>query len=173
MMRALLVLLGIVAGAGCVRVPSGVATVDRLDLNRYQGTWYEIARLDHPFERGLTNVSATYTLQADGRIEVLNRGYDPTTEKWKEIGGWAIPLSPPATGRLKVSFFRPFYGAYNVIALDQEQYRYAMVCGPSRSYLWILARDRRLELTVLEQLVRRAAELGFRTTDLIDVAHDR
>ncbi len=160
--------------AGCVRLPPGVPSVESFDLNRYQGTWYEIARLDHPFERGLMNVAATYTPRGDGSIEVWNRGYNPAKGRWQEIRGRALPLPPPAAvGRLKVSFFRPFYGAYNVIALDQEQYRYAMVCGPSRSYLWILAREKRLESALLDRLVSRAAELGFPTAELITVVHDR
>jgi apolipoprotein D and lipocalin family protein len=155
--------------AGCVRLPSGVPAVDRFELGRYQGTWYEIARLDHPFERGLTQVSATYTPRPDGSIEVWNRGYSPAAGAWKEIKGRARPLPAPAVGRLKVSFFRPFYAAYNVIALDQEGYRYAMVCGPNRSYLWVLAREKRLDPAVLAQLKAKAQAWGFATRELIMV----
>lgn len=163
----------LLAAAGCVRVPSGVSTVAAFDPARYQGTWYEIARLDHSFERGLTDVKATYTPQPDGTIEVWNRGYSTEKDAWQEIKGRSTVLPAPAVGRLKVSFFRPFYGAYNVIALDEEGYRWAMVCGPSRSYLWILARETRLDRAVYDQLVARAAELGFPTAELIEVTHDR
>ncbi len=169
----ILVLPILLAAAGCVRVPSGITTVGSFDPERYQGTWYEIARLDHSFERGLTNVKATYTAQPDGEIEVWNRGYSPAKGAWQEIKGRAKVLPAPAVGRLKVSFFRPFYGAYNVIALDEEGYRWAMVCGPNRSYLWILARETRLDRAVYDQLVARAAELGFPTAELIEVTHDR
>lgn len=139
-----------------------------VDLARYQGVWHEIARLDHTFERGLTCVSATYSANSDGSIAVLNRGFDAATGTWKEARGRALPVGKPGDGRLKVSFFGPFYGAYNILVLDPE-YRYAMVCGPSRSYLWILAREKRLDPTVLDPLVAQAAAWGFPVGELIRV----
>lgn len=161
-------------GAGCaISIPSGVQPVKDFDINRYQGKWYEIARLDHSFERGLDNVSATYTLRKDGGVDVLNRGYDRQKERWKEARGRAYFVDQPTVGRLKVSFFRPFYGAYNVIALDRDEYRYAMVCGPDRSYLWILAREKQLSESKLDELLEQAKELGFDTEALIFVEHDR
>jgi apolipoprotein D and lipocalin family protein len=159
--------------AGCSSIPSGVRAVGNFDVNRYQGTWYEIARLDHGFERGLSNVSATYTLQDDGGIHVLNKGFDKNSGQWKQIEGKAYFVKDKTVGRLKVTFFWPFYGGYNIIALDQENYSYAMVCGPNRSYLWILARQKTLSRPVIEQLTMTAENIGFKTGSLIFVEHDR
>ncbi len=161
-------------GAGCaISLPSGVQPVQDFDIDRYQGKWYEIARLDHSFERGLDNVSATYTLRKDGGVDVLNRGFDRRKDRWKEAKGRAYFVDRPTTGRLRVSFFRPFYGAYNVIALDHDEYRYAMVCGPDHSYLWILAREKQLSDSAQDELVEKAKELGFDTDSLIFVKHDK
>jgi apolipoprotein D and lipocalin family protein len=159
--------------AGCAGIPSGVQPVRDFDLSRYLGTWYEIARLDHRFERGLTNVSATYSLRDGGGINVVNRGYDERAGRWREARGRAHLVGASTTGHLKVSFFWPFYGSYVVMALDREWYGYALICGPSRSYLWILARDRALAQPVLDKLVARASDLGFNTAELIFVEHDR
>lgn len=158
--------------AGCTGIPSGIRAVENFDGQRYQGTWYEIARLNHSFERGLTCVSATYTPRDDGGISVHNRGYDPKNSRWKDIQGRAYFMDEANKGRLKVTFFWPFYGAYNVIALDQEAYSFAMVCGPSRSYLWILARQKTLPTPVLDRLVAEARKLGFPTDGLIFVPQD-
>lgn len=158
--------------SGCTGIPDGVQAVRNFQADRYLGVWYEIARLDHSFERGMDNVSATYTLRKDGGIDVLNRGYIRKNGKWKEARGKAYFTGKTDEGRLKVSFFGPFYGAYNIIALDQEHYQYALVCGPDRSYLWILSREKKLEPDTLRQLVGMAAKLGFGTEDLIYVKHD-
>jgi len=159
--------------AGCSSIPTGVQAVRNFDVNRYQGTWYEIVRLDHIFERGLSNVSATYTLRDDGGIDVLNKGFDDDTGQWKQIKGKAYFVKDKTVGRLKVTFFWPFYGGYNIISLDPENYSYAMVCGPNRSYLWILAREKILSRPVIEQLTITAQNLGFKTDKLIFVEHDR
>ncbi len=157
---------------GCTGIPDGVTPVEGLDINRYLGKWYEIARLDHSFERGLNNVTAEYQLRDDGGIDVLNRGYDPVRMKWKEADGKAYFIGDRETGRIKVSFFWPFYGAYNIIELDKKNYRYALVCGPDRSYLWILAREPRLDQAIIDKLVNKAEESGFETDKLIYVEHD-
>lgn len=156
---------------GCVRVPAGVTVVDGFELERYLGRWYEIARLDHSFERGLIRVSADYSLREDGGIRVINRGFDPQLERWKEAEGRAYPVGSPGEGRLKVSFFGPFYGAYNILVLDRQNYEYALVSGPNRKYLWILARQPQLEPTVLEALLEQARRQGFATDELIFVEH--
>jgi apolipoprotein D and lipocalin family protein len=172
-MKNLLLLLIPVLLAACAGIPEGVEPVTDFDLQRYLGRWYEIARLDHSFERGLSNVSATYRLLSDGGIEVVNRGYDEGKESWREARGRAYPVGDPSVGRLKVSFFGPFYGGYNVLALDKENYRYALVCGPSRDYLWILARSRTLDPAVLQKLIAEARQHGFDTDRLIYPVHDR
>ena len=156
---------------GCVRLPSGLEPVDAFDLNRYLGTWYEIARLDHSFERGLSHVTAEYSLGSAGAVNVVNRGYSQEKKTWKEAHGRAFFTDSPRIGKLKVSFFGPFYGGYNIIGLDRENYSYALVCGPSRSYLWILARTPSLDPQTLQNLVARAASLGFKTENLIYVDH--
>jgi apolipoprotein D and lipocalin family protein len=158
--------------AGCAAIPSGVEAVHDFDVSRYEGRWYEIARLDHSFERGLNNVSATYTLRDDGGIDVLNRGFDKVKGRWKEAQGRAYFFKDRAVGRLKVTFFWPFYGGYNIVSLDRENYSYALVCGPKRSYLWILAREKTLNNEAVEKLVKTARDLGFKVDGLIFVEHD-
>jgi len=173
-MRVLsIVALLLSALTGCVRIPEGVPTVRGFELERYLGRWYEIARLDHPFERGLTRVSADYSLRQDGGIRVVNRAYDPRAENWREAVGRAYFVRDDSRGLLKVSFFGPFYGTYNIIALDREGYGWALVCGPSRDYLWILSRTPELSPALREELTGIARQLGFPVEGLISVAHDR
>ena len=157
--------------AGCTGMPEGATPVSGFDVNRYLGTWYEIARLDHAFERGLENVTAQYSLRQDGGLRVLNRGFDAARGKWREAEGKAYFVGDAQTGRLKVSFFGPFYGGYNIIRLDHSGYRYALVCGPDTSYLWILARSPRLDKAIVNELVSHAAGLGFDTSQLVYVRH--
>ena len=171
-MKRIIFILFSVLFAGCSSIPSGVQAVRNFDINRYQGTWYEIARLDHRFERGLSNVSATYTLRDDGRIDVLNKGFDKKTGRWKQIKGRAYFVKDKTIGRLKVTFFWPFYGGYNIISLDHENYSYAMVCGPNRSYLWILARQKKLSRSVMGELITTAENLDFKTDNMILVKHE-
>jgi len=157
--------------AGCVGIPEGVRPVTDFDLGRYLGRWYEIARLDHGFERGLSRVTADYSLREDGGVRVLNRGYSEEKKKWKEAEGRAYFVDGPDHGYLKVSFFGPFFGSYVVFELDHENYQYALVCGPNRSYLWLLARTPEIEPVLKDRLVARAAALGFETDGLIFVRH--
>jgi apolipoprotein D and lipocalin family protein len=157
---------------GCVGMPPNVEPVRGFNLERYLGTWYEIARLDHPFERGLSRVTAEYSLRDDGGIRVLNRGYSRADGKWKEAVGKGYFVQEPDLGHLKVSFFGPFYGSYVILDLDRENYRYALVCGPDTSYLWILARAPTMDEDLKRALVARAAALGFDTSALIFVEHD-
>ena len=157
---------------GCVSVPDGVVTVSDFKIERYLGKWYEIARLDHSFERGLENVSADYTLRDDGGVKVINQGYNPEEKEWKQAKGKAYFVEETTVGRLKVSFFGPFYGGYNIISLDQTGYSYSMVCGPDKSYLWILSRTPKMDVLLLSELVNQAKELGFETDTLIFVKHE-
>jgi apolipoprotein D and lipocalin family protein len=157
--------------AGCTGLPAGVEPVRGFELDRYLGTWYEIARLDHPFERGLERITATYTLRDDGGVAVLNRGYVVEDGTWRDAKGKAYFIGSPDVGRLKVSFFGPFYGSYNIMALDQEGYRWVMICGPDTDYLWILSREPGLPEGVLDRLLALASERGFDTSKLIYVEH--
>ncbi|MGZ4960278.1 MAG: lipocalin family protein [Methylomonas sp.] len=157
--------------SACMGVPEGVRPVTGFELNRYLGTWYEIARLDHSFERGLQDIRAEYSLREDGSVKVVNSGYDPKEGRRQEAEGKAYFVDQPDVGQLKVSFFGPFYGAYNIIALDKTDYRYVMIAGPNRDYLWILARTPTLNEPTLGQLVSQAKALGFATDQLIFDRH--
>lgn len=158
-------LVAALATMGCTRLPQGIRPVQPFELQRYLGEWHEVARLDHRFERGLTKVTATYSLRADGSVKVLNRGWNAAEGRWKEAEGRAVFVGSTQEGRLKVSFFGPFYGAYTVMALDPE--RYSMICGPDRTYFWILSRKPVLDPTTLQELVAQAKAQGFATDRLI------
>jgi apolipoprotein D and lipocalin family protein len=156
---------------GCVKIPAGITPVENFEIDRYLGRWYEIARLDHSFERGLEQVSAEYSLRPDGGIKVVNRGYDPLKHIWKEAEGKALFVDHTWEGYLKVSFFGPFYGAYVIFELERKNYQYAYVSGPNKSYLWLLARAPEIGEPVKNDFVRRADELGFNSGELIWVNH--
>jgi len=169
-MRYLWLIL-IVLLAGCVEKPKHVTPVEHFQLNRYLGTWYEIARLDHSFERGLEHITATYSLREDGGLKVINSGLDTETKKWREAEGKAYFVEDPDIGFLKVSFFGPFYGAYVVMDTDYESY--TMISGPDHSYLWILSRTPWLDPKTQSHLIQKAKEAGFRTDKLIFVSHNK
>ncbi|WP_355662404.1 lipocalin family protein [Halomonas salifodinae] len=168
MPRPLLGLLIALPLVGCTGLPKGTQAVSGFDLEHYLGSWYEIARLDHRFERGLDCVTADYSRREDGQIRVLNRGVDLDTGAVNEAEGRARPAGNDGEGRLKVSFFGPFYGGYNVLALDDD-YQWSLVAGPSRDYLWILARTPTLEAATYAALVDEANALGFPVEALIEV----
>lgn len=170
-MKLLLVLIAALL-SGCTGIPEGVTAINGFEINRYMGTWYEIARLDHPFERGLDKISATYTLNGDGSVNVINKGWNQEDTEWKQAEGKARFVEQPDKGRLKVSFFGPFYGGYNIIELDKKGYAYSMVTGPDKSYLWILSRTRQLPKATLTTLIEKARQLGFATDKLIFVKQD-
>ena len=155
----------------CTGLPKGVEPVTDFDLQRYQGEWFEIMRLDHRFERGLTHVTARYSLDAEGTVRVVNGGFDPVRCKWRSAEARARFIDAPNTGSLSVTFFWPFAGGYHVVDLDRHAYQWAMVAGPTHSYLWILARKTELDPKVLNKLVKRAEALGFPTDELIRVEH--
>lgn len=159
--------------AGCLGVPAGTRPVEGFTLEKYLGKWYEVARMDHSFERGLSNVTAEYSLRDDGGVKVLNRGFEDASNKWKDAEGKAFFDGDTSTGKLKVSFFGPFYGAYNVIALDQENYQWSLVAGPDTGYLWILSRTPVLDEAVLDQLLTKAKNYGFDTEALIFVNQEK
>jgi apolipoprotein D and lipocalin family protein len=170
-MKKLLILLALLF-TGCIGIPENVQPVDNFKLDKYLGKWYEIARLDHSFERGLTKVTAEYSLRDDGGVKVINRGYSAKEDRWKEAEGKAYFIKGSELGYLKVSFFGPFYGSYVVCELDRKNYQYALVCGPNKSYLWILARDPLLKKEIRDNLIAKAAALGFDVSKLINVKQD-
>lgn len=149
---------------GCVKIPAGIEPITGFELNRYLGTWYEIARLDHPFERGLNYVSAEYSMRDDGGVRVLNKGKG--AEGWQSAEGRAYFAKDPGTGYLKVAFFGPFFGAYVIFDLSPD-YQTAYVCGPNRDYLWLLSRTPTLPQAEIDRFVKKANSLGFDTDALI------
>lgn len=168
MKRWFYLFIGLLFLSACAGTPEGVQPVTGFQVERYLGKWYEIARLDHPFERGLEQVSAEYSLRDDGDLRVLNRGFNTNKQKFEEAEGRAKFVGQPDVGQLKVSFFGPFYGGYNIVELDPN-YQYVLVTGNDRDYLWILARTPQLEAAVQQRLVAKAKSLGFATDQLIFV----
>ena len=142
--------------------------VQDFELQRYLGTWYEIARLPHRFEKNLQRVTATYALREDGRISVLNRGYDTVRKKWKDAQGraWIPDSQQPAI--LKVSFFLWFAADYRIILLD-ENYHYAMVTSSTKNYFWLLSRKPVMDAESYDQLIQQAADFGFDIDRIIKV----
>jgi apolipoprotein D and lipocalin family protein len=171
-MKKMLLLLGFLL-AGCTGKPDNITPVNNFDGTRYLGKWYEIARLDHSFERGLNNVTAEYSKQEDGGIKVVNRGYNAEKKEWKDAVGKAYFVDKTDVGYLKVSFFGPFYGSYIVFDLDQQGYQYSMISGPDKSYLWILSRTPTMDEATKKRLVDKAQQLGYDTSKLIYVSHDK
>ncbi|HMV80439.1 MAG TPA: lipocalin family protein [Leptospiraceae bacterium] len=151
----------------CVSIPQGIQPISNFQLEKYLGKWHEIARLDHSFERGLSNVTAEYSLKEDGSVKVLNRGFLDEKKIWKQAEGKASFVENKDKGYLKVSFFGPFYGAYIIFDLDNEKYQYSMVCGPDRGYLWILSRTPKISDDLKDRLIQKASASGFDTSKLI------
>lgn len=150
--------------------PDNITPVQPFDVQRYLGTWYEIARLDHRFERGLSHVTAEYSLRADGGVKVVNKGYSQKDGTWDTAEGKAYFVNDKNTGFLKVSFWGPFYSSYVIFDLDKN-YQYALISGEDKDYFWILSRQPTIEKTVLDKLIEKAGTLGFDTQKLIRVEH--
>lgn len=155
---------------GCLGTPDGVEPVSDFNADAYLGTWYEIARLDHSFERGLSRVTAEYSRREDGGIRVVNRGFSEQKNEWKSAEGRAYFVGDDSIAHLKVSFFGPFFSTYAVFGLDHEQYQYAFVSGFNRSYLWLLARTPTVNEKLIRRFEERAEELGFDADQLIYVS---
>jgi len=164
--------IALVFTACATSTPPGVKVVKNFEVDRYLGKWYEIARLDHSFERGMSNVTAQYSYNDNGTIRVLNSGYKEALNKWDSAEGKAKFRGKKNEGSLKVSFFWPFYGGYHIIELS-EDYEYVMIVGPSKNYLWILSRKPKINQNTYDELVDKANSLGFPTQELIKVKHDK
>lgn len=152
-------------------IPKNAIAVKPFDQKRYLGKWYEIARFDYKWEKNLDNVTATYTLREDGKIRVDNKGRNTKKNKWEQSIGKAKPASETNEGKLKVSFFGPFYAGYNVIAID-EDYKYSLVVGDNTKYLWILSREKTIPESVKEEYLKLAKSIGCKTDELIWVKQD-
>ncbi len=150
----------------CTTIPQGVTAVSPFSVDKYLGKWYEVARFDHKFERGLINVTAVYSFNADGSIKVQNRGFNKESNEWRESVGVAKFVGDTTVAKLKVSFFGPFYGGYNVIALDSD-YQYALVSGPNHNYLWILSRHKTITADIKNKYLKIAEDMGFEVSNLL------
>ncbi len=168
-MKKSLFLMALLALTGCMGMPDNLKPVSDFNIEAYLGKWYEIARLDHSFERGLTQVTAEYSLRKDGGIKVLNRGYSLANQEWTEAEGKAYFVDDENEGYLKVSFFGPFYGSYVVFGLDETNYDYAFVSGPNTDYLWLLSRTPHVTDSLKADFEARAKQYGFNTEALIYV----
>ncbi|MCG7565545.1 lipocalin family protein [Pseudoalteromonas sp. CnMc7-15] len=168
-MRAQIIILLTVVLTACTSVPDKVSPVSPFNLERYMGTWYEIARMPHPFEEGLSRVTATYSQNDDGSVKVINRGFNAEEQQWSQAEGKAKFVGDTNTGHLKVSFFGPFYSSYVVFGLDQKNYQYAYVSGYNTDYAWLLAREKEVDEQRLEDFKEQLRSAGFAVEKLIEV----
>jgi len=168
-MEKKLLCLTVLLFCGCLGMPESITPVRDFDLTRYLGTWYEIARLDHSFERGLEQVTAAYSLRDDGGVRVVNRGFSVKKNAWRQAEGRAYFVREPDEGYLKVSFFGPFFGSYVIFGLDRDNYQYAFVSGSSTSYLWLLSRTPAVSDTLMSRFLQKAEAYGFDTEGIIFV----
>ena len=164
-------MLCIVLLVSCTGLPDNGEPVSQFDTEQYLGTWYEIARLDHSFERNLERVTATYGLNEDGSISVLNKGFNTEKGEWRQAEGVAKPMGSSDIAHLKVSFFGPFYGTYAVFELADD-YSHAFVSGYNTDYLWLLAREPDVSAEVRQRFINESQALGFDTSKLIWVSTD-
>ena len=171
-MKKISVIFSVILLSGCLGMPKSVTPVTGFELNKYLGTWYEVARLDHSFERGLSQITAQYSLREDGGVSVVNRGYLSEEKKWKQAEGKAYFVNTTNEGYLKVSFFGPFYGSYVVFELDKQDYQYAFISGPDTDYLWLLSRTPTVSKAVMDKFITMSAQRGFDTQAIIYVEQD-
>ena len=155
----------------CSSIPKGATAVTPFNKDKYLGKWYEIARMDFRFEKNMDHTTAEYSMRSDGKIKVVNRGFKTTKNKNKVAVGKAKFRGDNNVGALKVSFFGPFYAAYNVIAID-DNYRYALVAGKNLHYLWILSREKTIPEEIKKDYLKQAQAIGFNTEELVWVKQD-
>lgn len=165
-------IIAAVALSSCASIPKKATPAQDFNLQKYLGTWYEIARFDYKFEENLNNVTATYSLNPDGTVQVVNKGYNFKTNEWESATGKAKFRESKNTAALKVSFFGPFYSGYNVIALSGD-YKYALVAGKNLDYLWILSRTTDIPERVKKEFLQKAEQIGYDTSRLVWVKHDK
>lgn len=169
---ASLIVGGIIVLNSCASIPPNATPVKGFEVNRYLGTWYEIARFDFRFEKNMDNTSAQYRLDKNGNVLVLNSGYNFEKQKWNKADGLAKFRGDKDVAALKVSFFGPFYSGYNVVALDRD-YQYALIAGKNLDYMWILSRKKDIPEAIKKEYLRIAENIGFDTGKLIWVKHDK
>jgi apolipoprotein D and lipocalin family protein len=157
--------------SSCASIPEKATAVKNFNKDKYLGKWYEIARLDFKWEKNLNNTTAEYSLREDGKIKVVNRGFNYKTNEQKESIGKAKFVGVATEAKLKVSFFGPFYSGYNVVAIDPD-YKYALVCGKNLDYLWILSREKTIPENIKTDYLYKAKAIGYNIDDLVWVKHD-
>jgi apolipoprotein D and lipocalin family protein len=168
MMKITNIIVASLVLVSCSGVPESIEPVTGFDLNKYAGKWYEIARLDHRFERGLEKVTATYSINSDGSVRVENRGFSTKSKEWEDAIGKARFAGDTNIGHLKVSFFGPFYGSYIIFDLDKESYQYSFVTG-SQNSLWFLSRTPEVSDELKDKFLSIVQEAGYNTEELIFV----
>ena len=167
-MKTIVTFIVAVFMVSCVEIPEGVKPVQNFNLDRYLGTWYEIARLNHRFEVGFKSVSVEYSRNDNGSIAVKNRGYIVRRREWRDAEAKASFVGDPTVGHLKVSYIPLLYDSYLIFGLDEE-YQHAFVCGDDTDHLWLLARTKVVDEEVIDDFVNKAQGLGFDTDELIFV----
>ncbi len=155
----------------CTGIADGITPVKNFNQEKYLGTWYEIARLDHKFERGLSEITAVYSVKDDGGIKVINTGYNKEKGEWTTAEGKAYFVGESDVAHLKVSFFGPFYGSYVVFDLDEKDYDYAYITSYNKDYLWFLSRTPNVSKADKQKFLDRAKQDGFDVDELIFVDH--
>lgn len=171
-MRYFIIIISILLGS-CTSIPSDIKPVEKFELQRYLGTWYEIARLDHSFERGLSRVSAHYEMNEKGAVTVTNRGFNQIQDRWDEAQGKAALVDDALTGHLKVSFFGPFFGSYVIFELDHIDYQYAFVTSYNKDFLWFLARTPMVDQAVIQRFEELVSLYNFDQQAIIWVDQSR
>jgi apolipoprotein D and lipocalin family protein len=171
-MKALLSIIVSVFLAACSSIPEGATAVSPFNKESYLGKWYEIARFDYRFEKNLNNTTAEYSLNDNGKIKVVNRGYNYVKDNWEEAIGKAKFTKDENTAMLKVSFFGPFFAGYNIISIEGD-YQYALIAGSSLNYLWILSRNKSIPNDIKDKFLEKAQQIGYNTDKLIWVKHDK
>ncbi|WP_394173387.1 lipocalin family protein [Thalassotalea litorea] len=171
-LKAILPLALVLNITSCTSIPEGVQPVEDFELSRYLGTWYEVARLDHSFERGLDQVTAEYTVDEDGNVVVLNKGFDTEDKQWSTAKGKAKFVNGSTIGHLKVSFFGPFYSSYVISHLQEAgngkgMYQTAYVVGYDTDYVWLLSRTPTIDDREKQQFIEHVAKFGVNTDELI------
>lgn len=167
----LLSIVGIIYSCKSVKVPDGVKVVGNFKIEPYMGTWYEIARFDFKHEKDLSNVTATYSLNTNGSVKVVNKGYNYIKNEWEQANGKAKFLNETNKGALKVSFFGPFYAGYNVVKMDPD-YENVLVFGETNDYIWILSRNKTIPQSVKDDFLKTAELAGYDLKRLVWTKHD-
>lgn len=172
-MRRTVIFLSMFILVSCTTgLPDDIKPVSNFQLERYLGSWYEIARLNHSFEEGLSNVTAEYSLREGGGVLVTNKGYANKKKEWSVAEGKAFFVDDKNTGYLKVSFFGPFYGSYVIFELDQDDYQYAFVSSYNKEFLWLLSRTPDVSDKVMQRFNTLVALYGFASQEIIYVDHE-